>query len=135
MTATVTLQALFNAAWKHAVVDKAPHSAEVGVPAPMCLYRDGNGGKCLIGAFIPDEAYRPCMEANGGYDALLMWQPGAAAALDADAVAELQACHDDWWGDHLDLKVENTHAAYSVYIEDRLRKFAACHSLYIPEPE
>lgn len=61
--------------------------------AGTCFYRNGNGGKCAIGAFIPDDLYHPRIESQracGVFDTY----SGLSFPLDGPALNAFQVIHD-----------------------------------------
>ena len=105
-----TLQELFNNAWQHAVVDKAPPA----ISNMGCVYRGPQGTCCLIGVNIPDILYNPNMEYNIASE-LGLW--------DDPRVDQLQSCHDRHikQGDY-----------YHYLVREELIQFAYQHHLQIP---
>lgn len=66
----------------------------------VCLYRDGRGGACVVGAFIPDALYVPDMEGKGALS-VAHWFKGEGAAEAGDffvthrrVLGVLQSVHD-----------------------------------------
>lgn len=50
------------------------HLYKQGRPAAedgTCKYRTADGLMCAVGCRIPDEAYSPLMDADGGFDATI----------------------------------------------------------------
>jgi hypothetical protein len=55
----MTSQEIFDFACNHLRTQKVRCADDT-----TCLYRDGLGHKCVVGAFIPDRDYDPKMEGN-----------------------------------------------------------------------
>lgn len=47
----LTIQHIFDAAWRHFIVNKQPYSLD---STDGCAYRGANGTKCIVGLVIPD---------------------------------------------------------------------------------
>ncbi len=65
----LTLQDLFNNAWRHAVVERHPPAMDPR--SSVCYYRvptddSSTPERCLIGCSIPDDLYRPEGEGKTG---------------------------------------------------------------------
>ncbi len=123
MIATVmptTLQGFFNNAWQHAVVEKQPRCTDEG--GFKCLYRDGSGNACLIGASIPATLYDEDMEGDSIGSVLEVMNVELEFFT---ALTNLQYCHDDYvyCGDG---------STYEVFVERKLRQFAKDNKLRIP---
>lgn len=91
----LTIQEMFNGAWKHFIVDKNPRS--VG-DFFRCKYRGKNGTKCAIGLFIPDEQYDCSMDGlcDTRIGSIIEKFPQLPFAhIDIDILIEFQICHDD----------------------------------------
>jgi hypothetical protein len=118
--AEYTLQDYFDIAWHHAVIEKQPPSfnLEEKDPYKICLYRGPNGERCLIGAAIKDEDYKPELEGKSAHVAL--FDIGYANP----DLYFLQKCHDD---------IHYKPDQYASVIENRLRRYAAGAGLKIPE--
>jgi len=58
-----TSQEIFDAVWRHFVVENRPRSYSDRRYAP-CAYRGRDGARCAVGIFIPDESYRPTMDSE-----------------------------------------------------------------------
>lgn len=65
-------QACFNKAVRYFAVQERPCMTKAATEnlSDQCHYRDGNGGMCVIGSFIPDGMYNKKIEAMG-FDYLL----------------------------------------------------------------
>jgi hypothetical protein len=121
-TTTMKLQAIFNKASEHLLSMEEPC-----MKASSCMYRDGVGGMCAVGAFISDEHYSQEIE-NVGVDnacdsrvrdrvALSMGQD----ALTADQLslfAALQNVHDEGdgvsWADDIVQCLENVRNRFDL---------------------
>lgn len=60
-----------------------------------CAYRDGKGGACLIGRFIPDDKYSPQLEGKTVFNENVREAAGIPKKLEKLAT-ELQRIHD-WY--------------------------------------
>ena len=83
-------QHLLNEVWNH--LEEQGHPCMRG---DFCAYRDGLGGKCAAGIFIPDASYLPQMEKEP-WDMVCTYGVDLdKRALDeCDFVCELQTVHD-----------------------------------------
>lgn len=112
----LTLQQIFDAAWDWAIVQKKPQCLK----GDFCAYRH-DGNKCLIGAAIPDDLYKPEIET------LCAETVFRRLKIDTDAsdvaLFELQGIHDNW---------NERLGDYTRYVERRLRNFAHDYELEVP---
>lgn len=50
----ITPQAVFDAAWQHFIVDRAPPAVKDMLGRAKCMYLTPDGNKCAVGLLIPD---------------------------------------------------------------------------------
>jgi hypothetical protein len=151
-TLPTTLQEFFDVAWNHAVVKKSPPSFVLMDEPEMllmnrdtpnnyfavkCRYRTEDGCRCLIGAAIPDDLYRPDFENITA--SVVMAELGATwewEYFEKDKLNQLQRCHDWFQGFYLKTKNDKVNLdGYHEAIETNLRDFARKWELVIPGPE
>jgi len=58
-----TKQEFFNVVWQHA--KKLKKCTNNGTDHGMCVYADGRGNACFIGATLDRDDYRPTLEGKG----------------------------------------------------------------------
>ena len=93
-------QEILNRAVEHAKIMRSPSYLMEDGHTPTCAYRGQLGGKCLIGAIIPDSHYCPNMESKLVDEILKQW-PEVDDYLqvvnedDVQFLIDLQMCHDN----------------------------------------
>ncbi len=119
----LTLQNVFDRAWKWFVVEGHPQSIEKG--STSCLYRGPKGAKCAIGICIPDKMYNKEMEGEAVDDLYESFpEVKKLFACKLKSLMDFQQVHD----------ADNYYKfEWKEVIEERLRKYGLIHRLRVPK--
>jgi len=138
----MTLQEMFNKAQEHfAQMDRPSMSTRSENGGSNCAYRGHEANKCIVGAFIDDEHYKPIFEGKG----VLEWDSkrGVQPVLNAVAATwgvhglddqqikllyDLQLIHDDH-SDRFDIGVDNWYEVIEADLIDLALKSGLDHNV------
>lgn len=113
-----TKQEFFNVVWRHA--QKMKKCTNNGTDEGTCLYADGRGNACFIGATLDRDDYRPTLEGKG------------VATLLKLGLLEIEGMHPED-AEIFMVRLQEVHDCYPVvHWNNELRIVAAYHNLEVP---
>lgn len=72
----------------------------------ICVYRTGDGKKCAVGLFIPDDVYSNDMEEINAKDMVTEFNLESYMPLDSVTLEKLQNVHDNNWDERKKQMIE-----------------------------